>query len=40
MDASLLWLVLILVALIAFDLASLRFGRDSRHTGADRRDWW
>jgi hypothetical protein len=33
-------LAAILVALVLFDLATLRWGTDSRPGPNDRRDWW
>lgn len=39
MDAKLLILIAILAALVALDLAALRYGRDSRRID-DRADWW
>jgi hypothetical protein len=40
MDGSLFTLVTLLVALVGFDLAAIRYGRDSRRTSNHRRDWW
>ncbi len=40
MDAALVLLCLLLLGLIALDLLALRFGVDSRHRRASRRDWW
>ena len=33
-------LALVVLALVAFDLAALRFGHDSRDRDGRRRDWW
>ncbi len=33
-------LALIVLALVALDLAALRFGHDSRDLDGRRRDWW
>ena len=40
METALLTLLLALAALVVLDLAALRFGSDSRHTGDDRPNWW
>ena len=40
MDTALLTLLVVLAALVVLDVAALRFGADSRHTGDDRPDWW
>ena len=40
MDGTLLTLFLLLAALVLLDVAALRHGVDSRHTGDDRPDWW
>ena len=43
MDQTLLLSALGLVGLVGFDLAALRYGRDSRRPGDKRRvrrDWW
>ncbi len=39
MDAILIVLAL-LASLVLLDLASLRWGANSRHVDSDRRDWW
>jgi hypothetical protein len=33
-------LLAILTVLVLIDVASLRWGTDSRHTSRDRPDWW
>jgi hypothetical protein len=39
LDSALLTLIVIIVSLIAFALAAMRYGVDSRHTD-DRPNWW
>ena len=39
-DGSVLTIPFILAALVLLDLAALRFGTDTRHSGDDRPDWW
>ncbi len=40
MDATLVTLLAILLALVALDWAARRFGADSRRPSDERRDWW
>ena len=39
-DGTVLTILLLLAALVLLDLAALRYGVNSRHSGDDRRDWW
>ncbi len=41
MDSTLVTLASIVLALVALDLAALRFGHDSRRAATQpRRNWW
>ncbi len=37
---SLLVILALLASLVLLDIASIRWGADSRHVDGDRHDWW
>ena len=40
MENTLILPLLALLALLALDVAAVRFGQDSRHREGGMRDWW
>ena len=37
---EMLVILLVILGLGVFDILAMRFGRDSRTTGENRRNWW